>query len=153
MDTVLEHLYISRELLSSLLHPIRMKYQLTPAEMLVLLFLANQHEGDTAKDIVEAMRITKSHVSVSVRHLQERGYLQGDYKGCDHRSIHLQLCDAAADVIADAQKAQKQLLSILEQGFSQEELDTFSAYLRRATGNIHTYLKESAAANAGVAPQ
>lgn len=50
MDIMLENLYVSRELYSFLLHPVCTKYDLAPAELLVLLFLANNTEYDTAKD-------------------------------------------------------------------------------------------------------
>lgn len=81
MDIMLENLYVSRELYSFLLHPVCTKYDLAPAELLVLLFLANNTEYDTAKDIVNKLKIAKSHVSISVRALEERGYLKGNYEG------------------------------------------------------------------------
>lgn len=141
MNEILENLYATRELYSSLYTPICTKYKLTPAELLVLLFLANNRGRDTARDIVEKLKLAKSHVSVSVRDLAERGYLRGAYSGHDHRSIHLGLCDAAADIIADARAAQTQFLSVLSRGFSDDELNILKDYLQRITDNINAYGK------------
>lgn len=143
MDIMLENLYVSRELYSSLLHPVCTKYGLAPAELLVLLFLANNTEYDTAKDIVNKLKIAKSHVSISVRALEERGYLRGNYKDRNRRTIHLQLSDTAASVISDVRNVQRKFGSILGHGFSEEELKHFQNYLQRATENVNLYLKNS----------
>lgn len=149
MNTMLENLFVSRMLHSSLLSPVSSKYRLTTAELLVLLFLANNREYDTARDIANKLKITKSQVSVSVRNLEERGYLKGGYAGRNRRTIHLRLCDTASDIICEARSAQAKFISVLEQGFTKEELDSFKNYLQRATDNVNSYLKGSAAVNAG----
>lgn len=145
MNIMLENLYVCKELYSFLFHPICSKYGLTPAELLVLLFLASNAECDTAKDIVDKLKITKSIVSVSTRDLEERGYIKGEYFGRNRRTIHLQLCDTAKDIIAEARNVQSQFRSVLGNGFSNEELFLFETYLQRATDNINTYLKNSSA--------
>lgn len=147
MDTIWETLYASRELHSTLFYPVCVKYKLTLAEILVLLLLSSHRDCDTARDIVERLRLAKSHVSVSVRDLEERGYLKGGHENGDRRTIHLQLCDTAAGVIADAQERQRQFLSILGQGFSEEELENLRGYLQRTTDNINNYLSRSAKAD------
>lgn len=147
MDIMLENMYVNRELYSALFNPVCFKYGLTSAELLVLLFLAGNKEYDTAKDIVNKLKITKSHVSISVRGLEERGYLKGEYEGRNRRTIHLQLCDTANDIIDDARKVQKQFQSILVSGFSEEELKNFKNYLMRATENVNVYLKNLSETN------
>lgn len=142
MNTMLEYLYAGQELYSALLGPLRTRYQLTTTELLVLLCLANDPQHDTARDIVETLRIAKSHVSVSVRALEKRGYIEGAYQGCNRRTIHLRLCKPAMEIIAVARQAQGQFLAILEQDFSDEERTRFRQYLHRMNNNIHTYLNE-----------
>lgn len=145
MNVVLENLYVSRELFSSLFSPVCSKYRLTPAELLVLLFLANNAEYDTARDIVDKLKITKSHVSVSVRDLEKRGYLTGGYKGRNRRTVHLRLCSAAEEVVADARNVQHRFQAIFDGGFSEQERSQFQRYLQRATDNVNAYLKHAAA--------
>ena len=144
MNAVLENLYVSRDLLSSLFGQVCTKYSLTPAEVLVLLFLANNREYDTAKDIVDKLRIAKSHVSVSVKNLEERGYLKGRYQENNRRTIHLRLCELSGDAVAEARRVQERFLAVLGQGFSEEELAVFTNYLRRVNGNMNAYLKNNA---------
>lgn len=144
MNAVLKNLYVSRDLFSSLFGQVCTKYSLTPAEVLVLLFLANNREYDTAKDIVDKLRIAKSHVSVSVKNLEERGYLEGRYQENNRRTIHLRLCELSGDAVAEARRVQERFLAVLGQGFSEEELAVFTNYLRRVNGNMNAYLKNNA---------
>lgn len=145
MNILLENLYVGRELYSALLSPVCLKYRLTSAEMLVLLFLANNTQFDTAKDIVNKLKITKSHVSLSVHALEERGYLKCSHTGHNQRTIHLQLCDNTKEIIEDARLVQKQIQDILHRGFSEEEFSAFTGYLQRMTDNMNAYLKDSSA--------
>lgn len=56
--------------------PVLEEYHLTQIELDVLLFLSHHPQQDTAKDIVEIRRLTKSHVSAAVEGLVQRQYLQ-----------------------------------------------------------------------------
>ena len=86
----------SRDFYTGLIDPVCKKYGLTQMEFNILLFLANNPECDTAAQIIKKRAFTKSHVSMSVRSLEERGLLTGEYYGTDRRTIHLKLTDAAA---------------------------------------------------------
>lgn len=139
MNTILKNLYVSRELNSLLFNPICSKYDLTLAEIIVLIFLEDNCECDTAKDIVENLKIAKSHVSASVKNLERRGYLKGFYEENNHRTIHLRLCQSSFDVLDDAHSIQKQFITLLKQEFSEEELNNFKLYLQRVAKNISAY--------------
>ena len=143
MEGIIENLYVNKELYSSLLLPVCNKYKLTMAEMLVLLFLSKNAGSDTASDIVNKLKITKSHVSASVRDLEERGYLQGSYEGRNHRTIHLQLCDTASEIIREGKKVQEKFLSVISRGFTREEIDTIAGYIQRMNDNANDYMRES----------
>lgn len=52
-----------RRLYSRMLTPLLERYRLTQLEMDILLFLANNPEHDTARDMVELRHLAKSHVS------------------------------------------------------------------------------------------
>ena len=67
MNTALENMYAGRELQSVLFYSVCAKYGLTLAELLVLLYLAGNKSAGTATDIVDKLKLTKSHVSMSVR--------------------------------------------------------------------------------------
>ena len=78
-----------------LMAPVCQSYALTQMELTILLFLANNPQDDTAALIVKKRRLTKSHVSVSVRALRERGYLACEHEGEDRRTVHLRPLEAA----------------------------------------------------------
>lgn len=141
MNSLLENLYVNRELHSVLLNSICAKYKLTRTEMLVLLFLRKNMSYDTATDIVEKLKITKSHVSASVRDLEERGYLKGNYEGQNRRTIHLQLCDDAEEIIKEGESIQDEFTSIICRGFSEEEKGILKNYIQRMTENANEYLR------------
>ena len=64
------------KLYSALFSPLLERCGLTQLEADILMFLANNPEYDTARDIVEKRRLAKSHVSVGVDALAERGLLE-----------------------------------------------------------------------------
>lgn len=142
MNRFFENLYANKELHSLLFGSVCEKYDLTLTEMLVLLFLNKNKDSDTATDIVEKLKITKSHVSASVRDLEERGYIKGVHVGKDRRSIHLQLCDKSAEIIEAGKKIQNEFISIICRGFSEEELGTLENYVQRMTENANRYLSD-----------
>lgn len=141
MDSIFENLYVNRELQSSLLASICSKYQLTRTELLVLLFLG-ENVHNTATDIVENLKITKSHVSASVHNLEKRGFIRSNYEGNNHRSIHLQLCDNASEIVRAGEMVQNEFLSIVCRDFSPEERCVLKDYIVRMTKNANEYLKE-----------
>lgn len=141
MDGYIENLYVNRELYSVLFEPVCSKYKLTLTEMLILIFLSKNTEYDTASDIVEQLKITKSHVSASVRDLSERGYLEGGYEGHNHRTIHLRLCDRSMSVIREGEHVQDKFLTVVSQGFTEEEKIRLKNYIQRMNHNANQYLK------------
>lgn len=140
MESIIDSLYLNKELYTALFTPVCNKYKITMTEMLVLLFLSKNTNYDTASDIVNKLKITKSHISASVRDLEERGYVHGNHTECNHRTIHLHVCDSANDLIRDGKHAQKEFLSVITAGFSAEEIKTFADYIKRMNENANSYL-------------
>ena len=68
-----DHLFLFKRLYDQTMDPIAQRWDLTRMELDILLFLANAPAYDTAADIVERRRLTKSHVSVSIHSLIRRG--------------------------------------------------------------------------------
>ena len=85
---------------------------------------------------------TKSHVSMSVRSLEERGLLTGEYYGTDRRTIHLKLTDAAAPMVSDGKNVQKRAAEIICRGFTPEEHRMLFELMNRINSNISDYRKE-----------
>ncbi len=136
----LEFLSSEIELYQRRMHPVSSRYNLTSMELSVILFLANNPEYDTARDIVEKRHLTKSHVSISLRSLEERGYLRKEFRGKDHRRAHIVLLPEADDAIKEGQRAQREFMATLTAGFSERDRNNLQEYLDRMMENIQTAL-------------
>lgn len=131
-----ENLYIK------LVSPLCEKRGLTYTEFTVLMFLANNPQYDTATQIVKYRHVAKSHVSVSIRSLQERGLLFGTHKGGNHRTIHLSVSDKATNIIEAGHAAQNKFYGIVFAGFSTEEKEKMQHFTEQINRNVIDYLND-----------
>lgn len=118
------------------------KHDITRIELDILLFLANNRMYDTATDIVEVRYLSKSQVSVAISHMEACGYLRKEYARDNRKTAHLRICDAASQIVADGQAAQKRFFSIMLQGMTQEEMDGMKRCMDYIFNNINRYLKD-----------
>lgn len=139
MYRLFEHYLAGERAYMTCLAPVWEKHGLTYMELTVLLFLANNPALDTASDIVRCRRLAKSHVSVSIRSLEQRGLLTRDYQAGNRRSQHLRLTGKAAPIAAEGQAAQMEFGERLFRGISPEERETLVRILRHIDENIDTY--------------
>lgn len=139
MYNLLEIIFASKEFYLNALSPVCEKYELAHTELLILLCLAHNPLLNTATDIAEQRKLTKSAVSMAVRTLHEKGLIIGEHTNGNHRSIHLKVCDAARPIVEEGRAAQDQFFEILLTGFSDDEKATINGYLKRMTANINTY--------------
>ena len=101
--------------------PVRDKFGLTFMEFIVIMFLANNREYKKASDIVEVLGIAKSHVSMTILSLEERGLLERTMDPCDKRSSILDLKNTEA-IVEEGRKAQNRFMDILLDGLDEKEL-------------------------------
>ena len=140
MESLFRHYAANESLYTATVSPICEKYGLTYMEFTVLMFLANNPQFDTASDIVRYRHLTKSHVSISVRSLQDKGLLKGEHHDPNRRPIHLTVLEAAKPIVTDGRTAQQSYGSILFSGFAESEYELFVSYMKRIDSNITEYL-------------
>ncbi len=133
---------LMRRLYNQSMEPVCCQTGLTRTEMDVLLFLANNPEFDTARDIVEQRMLTKSHVSASVSTLEERGYLERNYRPGNRRTVHLRLLPASAPAVEAGRHAQERFFKAAFRGISPEEIQRMSAVFSKITTNVREILWE-----------
>lgn len=138
MIPVFENIFIGQNLYERTVMPVCREYGLTYMEFTVLMFLQNNPQYDTAAQIVKLRRLTKSHVSISLKGLQERGLVRGVYFPGNQKTLHLQLTDAAKPVVEAGLAAQKEFGDILIRGFSPEEI----ALLQKLTNKLNENMKQ-----------
>ena len=120
--------------------PLLERHGLTQLEMDILLFLANNPACDTARDIVEKRRLAKSHVSVGVEALTERGLLERLQQGGNRKTIHLRLTEKAGPIVEEGREIQRQYGELLFAGFSQEDRQQLFTLLNRVAENVDAAL-------------
>jgi len=143
MIPVFEHIFDGQNLYERTVMPVCKAYRLTYMEFTVLMFLENNPQYDTAAQIVKIRRLTKSHVSVSLKGLQERGLVKGIYFPGNQKTLHLRLTEAAKPVVEAGLAAQKEFGDKLVRGFTPEEV----AQLQKLTEKIHENMKQEEEAN------
>ena len=136
MQLPIDHYASGEYLYDRMCAPLCQKYGLTHMEFVVLMFLANNPGFDTAAQIVRYRRLTKSHVSLAVRALLEKGLLTGVDGVDDRRTIHLSLLEDADEIIEAGREVQKQFFEAIFTGFSQEEREQMGQFMNRIDENI-----------------
>lgn len=136
MYHLFDHYMLGERAYTQMMMTVCEKYELTYAELTVIMFLANNPSLDTASDIVKYQNLAKSHVSVSVRELEEQGLLFREHRDGDRRTDHLCLTPKASTVIADARDAQQRFANAMLSEISEEEKVALVRILRKIDQNI-----------------
>ena len=138
MIPVFEHIFMGQSVYEKSVMPVCKTYGLTYMEFTVLMFLQNNPKYDTAAQLVKIRRLSKSHVSVSVKGLQEKGLVKGVYYPGNQKTLHLLLTEAAKPVVEAGIRAQREFGAMLVRGFSPEEV----AQLQYLTDKLHENMKQ-----------
>ncbi len=138
----LDFISSTQELYQRILSPVSLIYCLTSMELTIILYLANNPGHDTAAEIIKKRHLTKSHVSISVRSLEEKGVLRKEYRNNDRRTIHLVLLDSAADIVREGQAAQKQFFEIMSGGLTEKRIADMGSCFEQMNLNVCQALEE-----------
>lgn len=133
---------LMRRLYNQSMEPVCAQLEMTRTEMDVLLFLANNPEFDTARDIVEQRMLTKSHVSASLASLEERGYLERGHHPGNRRTVHLKLLPAAEAAVEAGRQAQRRYFTAAFRGISPEETEQMERTFLKIAANVRELLWE-----------
>lgn len=142
MNKLVDFIPLVKESYTKAILPVCAKYNMTTAELDVLLFLANNPEFDRATDIVEKRYIVKSQVSVSITALEKKGYLSRTYKNNDRRTFHLMLNDSAKQIIEDGKNAQELFFDVMLRGFTEEQKIMMRKNMGTLVDNMKLFVQE-----------
>lgn len=140
--TFLDFMASVNELYEKRMAPLCKSSGLTAMELSILLFLANNPDYDTATEIVKKRHLTKSHVSVSLRDLEGRGFIRKEHRNGDKKNAHIALLPAADEIIREGQKTQKEFLSVVTDSFSPEEIGSLRSCIDRMNKNVLAALQK-----------
>lgn len=114
-----------KKLHESMLRSICTENDMNFSEAAVICFLYNNPEKDTAADIVELRKLSKTSVSQAVDSLQKRNFLVRKRDEKDRRRIHLAISDKALPVIKSLEQAQKKFYAEIFNGFTERDIRRF----------------------------
>ena len=106
------------------------------------MFLFNNPDYDTAKDISELRKFPKSCVSKAVDDLIKKDYLESFIDISDRRILHLKLKEPSKPVIKLSQKIRTHFLEIICQGIDDREKEELLKILNTISINVKEALKE-----------
>lgn len=108
---------------------------LTMREVHVLLFLANNPDYDTARDVTLYRGISKSQVSQAVDLLCAQGLLQRTPDGADRRMVHLSITPAGRPLARECQALQERCGARLLDGLAPEQVRQLRELLETVLNN------------------
>ena len=120
------------------------RYQLTQMEYDILMFLHNNPKYNTAADIVKIRKSTKSHVSTSLKALENKGLIERIQSARNKKHIEIVILNKAESIIKDGMKAQKEFVKNALDGLTEEEKYMCMAVFNKICANADAYLKKYA---------
>ena len=115
------------------------EFSLTRLEAVILIFLHNNPDFNTARDIVELRGLSKSNVSTALEALRLHQYLTVRPDPDSRRVRRIFLREEKRDVVEALARRQQETLGRLTDGFSPEELAEMQRFLDRMEENIKHY--------------
>ncbi len=101
------------------------QYKLTQLEYDILMFLYNNPKYNTASDIVRIRKSTKSHVSTSLKNLENKKLIIKKQNKENRKYYEIFLLEKANIIIKNGKKIQEQFIEDLFEGISEDDMVIF----------------------------
>ena len=121
---------------SAAMQPLSREFAIPQTAAEILLFLANNPENRTAKDICTMRRLKPGIVSLHVDTLVTLGFLERKSVPGDRRKLHLEPTEKSSSIIARGRQMQERFAQTLAQGLSPEELSCFARCMETISQNL-----------------
>ena len=114
---------------------------LTQMEYDIIMFLHNNPHHNTAAEIVRIRKSTKSHVSSSLKKLENKGLIKRKQSEDNKKHIEIVLLDDAALIVDAGLNAQKQFAQNVLRGLTEEEKHVCMNVFDRICNNAEELLR------------
>lgn len=118
------------------------RYELTQMEYDILMFLHNNPQHNTAAEIVKVRKSTKSHVSISLKNLENKGLVERIQSETNKKHIEIVLLDKAELIVEAGINAQKEFAQDVLSGLTEEEKRMCINVFNKICNNAEEHLKE-----------
>ena len=146
MNQLLFMIHNSLELYENLCQPVCRECGIAQTALDILMFLANNPEYYTARDICRVRGIKANLVSFHVEKLVQEGYLEREVIPGDRRQVRLLLTDKAEPAIAQGRAVQQSYREILVSNIAPSDFETFQRCMDTIRQNIERAKRISAKA-------
>lgn len=118
------------------------KFHLSQTAFDILLFLANNPQYKTARDIVEIRRLKANLVSMNVNRLVDEGYLERKEVPEDRRKTELLCTKKDQPIIQKGQELQNQFFTLLFEKVKPEQKQVFFEVVQQMVNNLDEIIIE-----------
>ena len=126
---------------SALCKPLCQELKIPQTAFDILMFLANNPECSTARDIVEIRHIKANLVSVNVDRLVQEGYLERRTVAGDRRKTKLVCTEQAQPIVERGRRLQEQLVEALFSGVGEELRQAFNQTVQIMGRNLDSIVE------------
>ena len=106
------------------------------------MFLHNNPQHNTAAEIVKIRKSTKSHVSTSLKKLEEKGLVERIQSEDNKKHIEIVLLDQAEEIVEAGINAQRQFAKNVLSGMTEEEKQMCMNVFEKICNNAEERLRE-----------
>ena len=141
MNPTIEISFKTAQAYNAMCKPLCQELKLPQTAFDILMFLANNPDCTTARDIVEIRKIKANLVSVNVDRLVQEGYLERRAVAGDRRKTELHCTEMAQPIIQRGQALQEAFFARLMQGIDPAQLRAFYDTIARMGENLDAILE------------
>ena len=118
------------------------RYELTQMEYDILMFLYYNPQHNTAAEIVKIRKSTKSHVSISLKKLEDEGFIERVQSKENKKHIEIILLDKAELIVEAGIAVQKKFAQDVLAGLTEEEIRMCIHIFDKICNNAEEHLSE-----------
>ena len=141
MNPTIEISFKTAQAYNAMCKPLCQELKLPQTAFDILMFLANNPDCTTARDIVEIRKIKANLVSVNVDRLVQEGYLERRAVAGDRRKTELHCTEMAQPIIQRGHALQEAFFARLMQGIAPAQLRAFYDTIARMGENLDAILE------------
>ena len=137
-DTRIKNLMMFFNLLHSyetVCRPVCHRLNISQTALDILMFLCENPEYATAKDVSRFRAMKPNIVSFNVERLVEEGYHERSEVPGDRRKIRLSCTDKAREAVREGREISERFYKDITEGIKKEELEMFESCLKRIEDN------------------
>ena len=144
MNPTIEISFKTAQAYSAMCKPLCQELKLPQTAFDILMFLANNPDCTTARDIVEIRKIKANLVSVNVDRLVQEGYLLRQPAPGDRRKCRLVCTEKAGPVVQQGRALQETFFRRMTAGLDPQDLAAFRRCLEGFRRNLSQMTQEDA---------